>query len=156
MTTNIFWGRSKEKSEAELLENEFESLRTEIEQMVQMNSRLSHDIKRNDLALSHMVKNYEGRQTFIKTLELDINRAESYNKKLQKEFDREFETVETCKSILSSSMDNLNLAEGDEKENEEEEEEEDEEDKVAGAVAILEDISVLPIRTVKNAGACTL
>ncbi len=42
----------------------------------------------------------QGRRTFLRTIEIDINRAESYGKKLQREFEREFETLETCNSIL--------------------------------------------------------
>ena len=48
-----------------------------------------------------MEKNIQGRQTFLTTIELDINRAESYAKRLQKEFEREFETVGLCNDILT-------------------------------------------------------
>ena len=38
--------------------------------VLQVNSKLSHDIKKNDFSLSHMVKNYEGRKQFLRTIEL--------------------------------------------------------------------------------------
>ena len=38
--------------------------------LTQVNSKLSHDIKKNDFSLSHMVKNYEGRKQFLRTIEL--------------------------------------------------------------------------------------
>ena len=92
--------------------------------VLQVNSKLSHDIKKNDFSLSHMVKNYEGRKQFLRTIELvsslhmrcnykkssvekhffqDINRAESYGKRMQKEFEREYETVGICQDIISAS-----------------------------------------------------
>ena len=121
--------------------------------LVQVNSKLSHDIKKNDFSLSHMVKNYEGRKQFLRTIELvrktfqkrlkdkllkqknkmfpglkvaffqDINRAESYGKRMQKEFEREYETVGICQDIISASE------EGEEEESREGEGESDKEQK---------------------------
>ena len=68
-----------------------------------MNSKMSHNIKKNDVSFSHMVKNFEGRKAFLNTIELDINRAESYGKRLHIEFEREYETVGLCQNILSAS-----------------------------------------------------
>jgi len=94
---------SKKEIEDLSLMSEMASLKEDIEQMIQVNSKMSHDIKRNDVSLSHMVKNFEGRKAFLNTIELDINRAESYGKRLQKEFEREYETVDLCQNILSAS-----------------------------------------------------
>ena len=94
---------SKKEIEDLSLKSEMASLKEEIEQMIQVNSKMSHDIKKNDVSLSHMVKNFEGRKAFLNTIELDINRAESYGKRLQKEFEREYETVGLCQNILSAS-----------------------------------------------------
>ena len=85
------------------LRSDMADLKEECERMLQINSRLSHDIKRNDLSLSHMMKNFEGRRAFMNTIELDINRAESYGKRLQHEFEREFETLGMCKDIVIAS-----------------------------------------------------
>ena len=78
-----------------------EKLQDEVEVVTKINSSKSHEIKKNDIAISHMEKNIQGRQTFLTTIELDINRAESYAKRLQKEFEREFETVGLCNDILT-------------------------------------------------------
>ena len=83
--------------------SEITSLQEEIEKMIKINSKLSHDIKRNDIAFSHMVKNFDGRKSFLNTIELNINQAESYGKRLQIEFEREYETVGLCEDILSVS-----------------------------------------------------
>ena len=37
--------------------------------MAKLNSRLGYEIKRNELALTNMMKNYVGRQLFAKRLE---------------------------------------------------------------------------------------
>lgn len=37
--------------------------------MAKLNSRLGYEIKRNELALTNMMKNYDGRQLFAKRLE---------------------------------------------------------------------------------------
>ena len=93
--------KAEEEEREELqVQRDASELREQIERMIQVNSKLSHDIKKNDFSLSHMVKNYEGRRAFLNTIELDINRAESYGKRLQKEFEREFETVVSCREIL--------------------------------------------------------
>ena len=54
-----------------------------------------------------MVKNFEGRKVFLNTIELDINRAESYGKRLQRVFEREYETVGLCQNILSASIEDV-------------------------------------------------
>ena len=79
------------------------SLQEEIEKMIQVNSKMSHEIKKNDISISHMVKNYDGRKAFLNTIEIDINRAESYGKRLQIEFEREYETFDLCQGILSAT-----------------------------------------------------
>ena len=94
---------SKKEIEDLNLKSEMASLKEEIEKMIQVNSKMSHDIKKNDVSFSHMVKNFEGRKAFLNTIELDINRAESYGKRLQIEFEREYETVDLCQNILSAS-----------------------------------------------------
>ena len=53
----------------------------------------------------------------------DINRAESYGKRMQKEFEREYETVGICQDIISASE------EGEEEESREGEGESDKEQK---------------------------
>ena len=80
---------------------DIENLQDEVEEVTKINSSKSHEIKKNDIAISHMEKNIQGRQTFLTTIELDINRAESTAKRLQKEFEREFETVGLCNDILT-------------------------------------------------------
>ena len=84
-----------------------EQLQDEVEAVTKINSSKSHEIKKNDIAISHMEKNMQGRQTFLTTIELDINRAESYAKRLQKEFEREFETVGLCNDILTVCNEDL-------------------------------------------------
>ena len=84
-----------------------EQLQDEVEAVTKINSSKSHEIKKNDIAISHMEKNMQGRQTFLTTIELDINRAESCAKRLQKEFEREFETVGLCNDILTVCNEDL-------------------------------------------------
>lgn len=80
---------------------EVNTMQDKVEEVTKINSSKSHEIKKNDIAISHMDKNLQGRQMFLSTIELDINRAESYAKRLQKEFEREFETVGVCNDILT-------------------------------------------------------
>ena len=80
---------------------EVDTMQDKVEEVTKINSSKSHEIKKNDIAISHMDKNLQGRQMFLSTIELDINRAESYAKRLQKEFEREFETVGVCNDILT-------------------------------------------------------
>ena len=54
----------------------------DIEKMININSKESQDIKRNDIAFFHMVKYFDGRKCFLSTIELDTNRTESYGKRL--------------------------------------------------------------------------
>ena len=75
----------------------------DIEKMININSKESQDIKRNDIAFFHMVKYFNGRKCFLSTIELDTNRTESYGKRLQIKFERELETSGICKDILSAS-----------------------------------------------------
>lgn len=88
---------------------EVDTMQDKVEEVTKINSSKSYEIKKNDIAISHMEKNLQGRQMFLSTIELDINRAESYAKRLQKEFEREFETVGVCNDILTVCND-----EGDE------------------------------------------
>ena len=80
---------------------EVDTMQDKVEEVTKINSSKSYEIKKNDIAISHMEKNLQGRQMFLSTIELDINRAESYAKRLQKEFEREFETVGVCNDILT-------------------------------------------------------
>ena len=89
---------------------EVDTMQDKVEEVTKINSSKSYEIKKNDIAISHMEKNLQGRQMFLSTIELDINRAESYAKRLQKEFEREFETVGVCNDILTVCND-----EGDER-----------------------------------------
>ena len=82
-------------------QEEVDTMQDKVEEVTKINSSKSHEIKKNDIAISHMDKNLQGRQMFLSTIELDINRAESYAKRLQKEFEREFETVGVCNDILT-------------------------------------------------------
>ena len=41
----------------------------ELDTMAKLNSRLGYEIKRNELALTNMMKNYDGRKQFAKRLE---------------------------------------------------------------------------------------
>ena len=41
----------------------------ELDTMAKLNSRLGYEIKRNELALTNMIKNYDGRKQFAKRLE---------------------------------------------------------------------------------------
>ena len=94
---------NKQEVEDLYTKSEMASLRSEIENIIQVNSKMSHDIKKNDVSISHMVKNFDGRESFLKTIELDINRAESFGKRLQIEFQREYETVGLFQNIISDS-----------------------------------------------------
>merc|ERR1719347_2022634 len=52
-----------------LLHSELNNAQKELDSMAKINSRLGYEIKRNELALSNMMKNYNGRQQFAKRLE---------------------------------------------------------------------------------------
>ena len=86
---------------------EVDKMQDKVEEVTKVNSSKSHEIKKNDIAISHMEKNLQGRQMFLSTIELDINRAESYAKRLQREFEREFETVGVCNDILTVCKDEI-------------------------------------------------
>ena len=45
--------------------------------MAKLNSRLGYEIKRNELALSNMMKNYDGRQQVARRLEVDVSKVEA-------------------------------------------------------------------------------
>lgn len=49
--------------------------------MSKLNARLGYEIKRNELALTNMMKNYDGRQQFAKRLEqvFQVNRCDNLN-----------------------------------------------------------------------------
>jgi len=53
----------------DLLHSELNNAQKELDSMAKINSRLGYEIKRNELALSNMMKNYNGRQQFAKRLE---------------------------------------------------------------------------------------
>merc|ERR1719419_1429971 len=60
-----------------LLSTELKIAQDELDTMARLNSRLGYEIKRNELALSNMMKNYDGRKQFAKRLEEDVNQVES-------------------------------------------------------------------------------
>ena len=103
-------GRLKDKGK-----EEFDAMQDKVEEVTKLNSSKSHEIKKNDIAISHMEKNIKGRQMFLSTIELDINRAESYAKRLQKEFEREFETVGLCNDILNVCNEDVETKDNDDK-----------------------------------------
>ena len=103
-------GRLKDKGK-----EEFDAMQDKVEEVTKVNSSKSHEIKKNDIAISHMEKNIQGRQMFLSTIELDINRAESYAKRLQKEFEREFETVGLCNDILTVCNEDVETKDNDDK-----------------------------------------
>ena len=91
---------------------EADTMQDRVEEVTKVNCSKSHEIKKNDIAISHMEKNLQGRQMFLNTIELDINRAESYAKRLQKEFEREFETVGLCNDILTVCNEEVETKDG--------------------------------------------
>ena len=73
--------------------------------MAKLNSRLGYEIKRNELALSNMMKNYDGRQQFAKRLEDDVNKVEnspssSGNKANSKKGLNKIEVIHTIKIFI--------------------------------------------------------
>ena len=60
-----------------LLSTELKIAQDELDTMARLNSRLGYEIKRNELALSNMMKNYDGRQQFARRLEADVNKVET-------------------------------------------------------------------------------
>ena len=60
-----------------ILQTELKIAQEELDTMAKLNSRLGYEIKRNELALSNMMKNYDGRQQFAKRLEDDVNKVEN-------------------------------------------------------------------------------
>ena len=120
-----------------------EQLQDEVEEVTKINSSKSHEIKKNDIAISHMEKNIQGRQTFLTTIELDINRAESCAKRLQKEFEREFETVGLCNDILTVCNEDLSDDDDDDDNTEKELNEEncDKNDSAADLINLSDDPS---------------
>jgi len=59
-----------------ILHTELQVAQEELDTMAKLNSRLGYEIKRNELALTNMMKNYDGRQQFARRLEQDVTRAE--------------------------------------------------------------------------------
>ena len=99
--------RKLEEVKTRFQKEEVNKLQDKVEEVTKVNSSKSHEIKKNDIAISHTEKNLQGRQMFLSTIELDINRAESYAKRLQREFEREFETVGVCNDILTVCKDEI-------------------------------------------------
>merc|ERR1719334_2766563 len=60
-----------------ILHTELQVAQEELDTMAKLNSRLGYEIKRNELALTNMMKNYDGRKQFAKRLEEDVNQVES-------------------------------------------------------------------------------
>merc|ERR1719443_1426428 len=60
-----------------LLHRELQVAQEELDTMAKLNSRLGYEIKRNELALTNMMKNYDGRKQFARRLEADVNKAEA-------------------------------------------------------------------------------
>ena len=63
--------------QGDVLHTELKIAQEELDTMAKLNSRLGYEIKRNELALSNMMKNYDGRQQFARRLEADVNQVES-------------------------------------------------------------------------------
>merc|ERR1719192_574095 len=63
--------------QGQVLHTELKIAQEELDTMAKLNSRLGYEIKRNELALSNMMKNYDGRQQFARRLEADVNQVES-------------------------------------------------------------------------------
>ena len=84
------------------MKSKITNLQEEIEKTTRVSSKMNNEKKKNDISISHMMKNYDGRKAFLNTLEIDINRAESYGKRLQIEFEKEYETFNLCQDILSA------------------------------------------------------
>lgn len=59
------------------LHTELQIAQEELDTMARLNSRLGYEIKRNELALSNMMNNYDGRQQFARRLEADVTKAET-------------------------------------------------------------------------------
>ena len=69
-------GAGTEEKET-VLHTELKIAQEELDTMAKLNSRLGYEIKRNELALSNMMKNYDGRQQFARRLEADVNKVDS-------------------------------------------------------------------------------
>ena len=77
-TKNTSETPSEAGAEAEgVIHTELKIAQEERDTMAKLNSRLGYEIKRNELALSNMMKNYDGRQQFAKRLEADVSNAEA-------------------------------------------------------------------------------
>lgn len=77
-TKNTSETHSEAGAEAEgVIHTELKIAQEELDTMAKLNSRLGYEIKRNELALSNMMKNYDGRQQFAKRLEDDVSKAEA-------------------------------------------------------------------------------
>ena len=63
--------------------------------MAKLNSRLGYEIKRNELALTNMMKNYDGRKQFAKRLEQVRSDGCSFVR-----YDAEITTNQSTKSTL--------------------------------------------------------
>lgn len=69
---------SEAGAEAEgVIHTELKIAQEELDTMAKLNSRLGYEIKRNELALSNMMKNYDGRQQFARRLEVDVSKVEA-------------------------------------------------------------------------------
>uniref|UniRef100_A0A0K2UZF3 AGAP011031PAlike [Tribolium castaneum] n=1 Tax=Lepeophtheirus salmonis TaxID=72036 RepID=A0A0K2UZF3_LEPSM len=68
-----------------IVDLELQSASAELSQATELNSVLGREIRRNEIALGHLAKNYDGRKVFANRLEIDVNRAESFSIKLKKE-----------------------------------------------------------------------
>jgi len=60
-----------------LLHSELQGAQDELDTMAKLNSRLGYEIKRNELALTNMMKNYDGRKQFASRLERDVDTCEA-------------------------------------------------------------------------------
>ena len=65
------------EEQGQVLHTELKIAQEELDTMAKLNSRLGYEIKRNELALSNMMKNYDGRQQFARRLEADVNQVET-------------------------------------------------------------------------------
>ena len=75
---------SEAGAEAEgVIHTELKIAQEELDTMAKLNSRLGYEIKRNELALSNMMKNYDGRQQFARRLEVDVSKVEAASQATQ-------------------------------------------------------------------------
>lgn len=68
---------SSEAGAEGVIHTELKIAQEELDTMAKLNSRLGYEIKRNELALSNMMNNYDGRRQFAQRLEADVSKVET-------------------------------------------------------------------------------